>query len=227
MKLGSTTVAQRFLFDRRFDSAAKLEAEASPEPPPPVFSLDDLEQARAEGAAQGRAAALAEANAQIQAERCRDQTLLAIAEHLSALHGELKAAADRAGRDAVRVAETLVRKLLPDLYARHGSAEIEALVTTTLAQLPSDHSIGIRVAPSLLAELAPLLQLRAEERGLAEPLRVSADAAIAVGDCAIDWAGGGLLRDHASLWRDVTALIDETAGPRATPEAAETGGQHV
>ncbi|QLH39196.1 MAG: hypothetical protein HWD60_09930 [Defluviicoccus sp.] len=181
-----------------------------PRPPAPAFSFADLEQARDEGIAQGRAAALADVQVQIDAERTRDTTLLAIAERLSTIQDDVRAAADQAGRDAVRIAETMVRTLMPDLYARHGAGEIEAMVETALAQLPTDQMITVRIAPALSEELAPLLKQRAEDHGLGEQLRVCGDGAVAPGDCALEWAGGGLLRDQNSLWRDIEALIEET-----------------
>lgn len=202
---------RRFLFDRRFDvRAAHEDVDTHAEPPAPVFTLADVEQARAEGATEGRAAALAEVQAQIDAERSRDTTLLAIAERLSAIQAEISAAADQAGRDAVRIAETMVRTLMPDLYARHGAGEIEAMVEAALAQLPTDQMITVRIAPALSEELTPLLKQCADDRGLGEQLRVCSDGAVAPGDCALEWAGGGLLRDQNSLWRDIEALIEET-----------------
>lgn len=220
--------ARRFLFDRRFDAKTVHEvADVPAEPPAPVFTLADLEQARAEAGAQGRATALAEMQAQMEAERSRDSTLLAIAERLSAIHADVHAAADQACRDAVRIAEVMVRKLMPNLYARNGASEIEALVAATLAHLPTEQAITVRVAPALTDELTPLLTLRAEQLGLGERLKVCGDATVAPGDCALEWVGGGLMRDRNSLWRDIEALIDETAGPRNRLAAPTTGEDHA
>jgi flagellar assembly protein FliH len=225
----SNPFVQPFLFDRRFDYGGREHAdEAPPEPPAPVFSLADLEAARADGVTLGRAEALAEAQVQLKAGQMQGATLQAVCERLSLALDQIDAAAGQATRDAIQIAAAIARRLLPSLYARHGASEVEELVAATLSGLPSDSSVSIRLAPSMAESLAPLLLQRAKEYGRGDRLHVSGDASVAEGDCAMEWMGGGLLRNRESLWREIEILIEQEAGPlrhgAAEPEEGHERG---
>src|SRR5512134_1742712 len=132
--------AQRYLFDRSFQAElpgrqfAKASAELSAVAPP-AYSKGDLDRARAEGVALGRAEALAECNIEREIGRLRQATLDAIAGRLGELLTNSAEASERATRDGVAIAAAIARKLLPRLYRERACSELEELITGVLARI--------------------------------------------------------------------------------------------
>ena len=230
--------AQRYLFDRSFEAqlpggqlataSAELSAVA-----PPAYSKGDLDRARAEGVALGRAEALAECNIEREIGRLREATLDAIAGRLGELLAESAQASEHAARDAVAVAAVIARKLLPRLYRERACSELEELITRVLAAIGDQPKAMVRISPALVDELAPLIEASIAAGGHDQRLTVLGDPAIQEGDCRIDWPGGGVIRDEGLLWREIDALLCECVahGPPhslSLPAVADgTGATHV
>ncbi len=230
--------AQRYLFDRSFEAqlpgrqfataSAELSAVA-----PPAYSKGDLDRARAEGVALGRAEALAECNIEREIGRLRQATLDAIAGRLGELLAESAQASEHATRDAVAVAAVIARKLLPRLYRERACSELEELITRVLAAIGDQPKAMVRISPALVDELAPLIEASIAAGGHDQRLTILADPAIQEGDCRIDWPGGGVIRDEGLLWREIDALLCECVADRppnslSLPSVADgTGATHV
>ncbi|MBK8174565.1 MAG: hypothetical protein IPK66_04560 [Rhodospirillales bacterium] len=217
----ATAQIQRFLFERRFDLPAPQEAPAEPEPEaPPVFSAEDVERARAEGHAVGREQANAEWASKEHHEATLRASLDGIGERLQALQAVVGEARAQAERDAVLIAGVIAKRLLPVRYRENAIPEIEHLVATVLPRLAEETSINIAVAASLFPELGPRLEALALGNDLDGRLRITADAALPAGDCRMEWRGGGIVRDHAALWREVDVLVGEITGAAGTTSQA-------
>lgn len=230
--------AQRYLFDRSFEAqlpgrqfataSAELSAVA-----PPAYSKEDLDRARAEGVALGRAEALAECNIERETGRLRQATLDAIAGRLGELLANAAEASEHAARDAVAVAAVIARKLLPRLYRERACSELEELITRVLAGIGDQPKATVRIAPALVDELAPLIEASIAARSHDQRLTILGDPAIQEGDCRIDWPGGGVIRDEGLLWHEIDALLCECVahGPPPSPSlpsvADGTGATHV
>ncbi len=78
----------------------------------------------------------------------------------------------------------------------------------------------VRVNDALYAEARERLEEIAQARGFGGKLVVLAEPGIAPGDCRIEWADGGIVRDRAAT----EAAIDDTVGryvaARRPPESA-------
>ena len=227
------------MFDRWFDtvlpdgppvSASTSEYPVSVEP---AYTAEDMQRARADGIALGRAEAVAEYDIERESERRRQDTLAAVAERLAELLARSAQAAEEAGRDALAVAGAVARKLLPRFYQEHACSEIEGFVEGILARTQDEPTVIVRISPTLVADLAPGIEAALAANGHEKRLRVLADPAVAVGDCRIEWSGGGIVRDQAVLWREIDALMAECVGaveaPPATPPCPRlaTGEEHV
>jgi flagellar assembly protein FliH len=209
------------LFGEDFDSA--------PPPPPepeviePTFSAAELEAARDEGFESGRAAALAEAAAADHA--AIREAVARIAEHL---HDARDAAADVATRCAEAVARVLLDSLsvaLPALCARHGDAELAAVMATLLPALAQEPAITVRVHPHHAAALGH--EIERLDPDVAARCRVVGAAAMAPGDLQVAWRNGNATREVSKLWDQVaealgaTGLLDAEA---AVQEEASIAG---
>ena len=206
--------AQRFKFDRCFDGRLQDLGDAA-DRPNPLYTADDVAGARAQGYAEGHASACAAAEAQRQAFELRlDQTLGAMTREMGSLLEQTNAATAEIGRQAALVAAAVGRKLLPRLYRENACAEIEDFITRTFQQLPSDRPVTVRIATASTCDLASRIAAAAAANGLEKSVRMLGDGSMAEGDCRIEWAGGGVLRDQERLWREIEALIDDVATPR-------------
>jgi flagellar assembly protein FliH len=112
----------------------------------------------------------------------------------------------RLATEAVEVAVAVARKLSSELIAREPLAEISALANDCFRHLVATPHVVVRVNDALLATAREALDEIIRKRGLDSRLVVMAEPDIALGDCRIEWADGGIIRDSAAI----AAVIDET-----------------
>jgi flagellar assembly protein FliH len=112
----------------------------------------------------------------------------------------------RVEAEAVEVAIATGRKLSAELIAREPFAEIEALAAGCFRDLVATPHVVVRINDALYAEAQTKLSDIARQTGFEGRLLILAEPDIAVGDCRIEWADGGMTRDQAKT----EAQIDET-----------------
>jgi flagellar assembly protein FliH len=220
--------AHRYLFDRSFETelsgslSAAAPAEAV-EVTSPAHTSQDLDRARAEGVALGRAEAIAECNIEREMGRLRQAALDAIAGRLGELVANSADASEHAVRDGLAIAATIARKLLPRFYRERACSELEELITRVLEGIVDAPKVTVHISPALVDELTPLIKASVAAGGHDQQLTILGDPAIDDGDCRIDWPGGGIIRDHALLWREIDALLaDCAAGVPGTQSLSPT-----
>ena len=157
-----------------------------------------LKLAEVETAAHRRGYEDARTDAGIEAERRMADALEHIAVSLAAASDALKAIEARLECEAVEVAVAVARKLAPALIACEPFAEISALASSCFRELIASPHIAVRVNDELYAATREKLDAIARARGFEGRLVVLAQEDIALGDCRIEWADGGLSRDRAS-----------------------------
>lgn len=191
----------KYLFDLDFAASGK---------PATSIALADhaalLAEAETRGFRNGFGAAEAEAAA--NASRRISEALEEISHTLEALAGRLNAIEGRWEAEAVEVAVAVASKLAPELITREPFAEIAALATECFRQLVAAPHIVVRLSESVYETARKQLEDIAQRVGFEGRLVVMAEPAIAVGDCRIEWADGGINRDRASA----EAAIAEAVG---------------
>ena len=207
------TQARKFLFDTSFDAVwdADPGGEGEDGAKAPVFTEAELEQARAECLESGREAGFREAAASIEQTIAR--ALEAIAGQLPDLKETVVQDARRRDSEALAAAMAVLRKLFADLTARHGLAEVEALVAECLERIREEPRVVIRVADPLLDSLRARLDALAEGCGFEGKIVLLAEEGLGAGDARVEWADGGAERDTAGIWRQVEDIL-----ARAAPE---------
>jgi flagellar assembly protein FliH len=183
------TAPSKFMFD--VDFAAPKVANTIP--------LADhharLGEAEQKGYREGFAAGQKEAEA-LTARRLAT-TLEKIGQTLAALAGGLQAIENRLEAEAVEVATAVARKLSAELVAREPLVEIEALVRDCFRHLTATPHVVVRVGDELYPHILERLDGIASESGFQGRLVVLAEPDIRDGDCRIEWADGGMVRDSA------------------------------
>jgi flagellar assembly protein FliH len=165
-------------------------------------------EARATAYRDGVAAAVAEAEARaaLAIER--------IAARVEELSRELAGIEARLEAEAVEVAVAVARKLAPELIAREPLAEIAALARGCFAQLVAAPHVVVRVSDALHAGAREQLDQTARLQGFDGRLIVLGEPEIAPGDCRIEWADGGIVRDRAATDAAIAEAVHRYAAAR-------------
>jgi len=104
------------------------------------------------------------------------------------------------------VAVAVAAKLAPALIAREPFAEIAALATECFHHLVSTPLVTVRIAPDIHEKAKEKIEEIARTRGFDARLAILPDESLAAGDCRVEWADGGVIRDHTAT----ASAIDET-----------------
>ena len=196
------TARAKFLFDADFGPVKDTV--------PPRITPEQHQAAitAAESRGYQRGMAAAEAQARTEAERRTAAAYERIANVLAGLAGEMKAIEGRLEAEAVNVAVAVASRLAGAMLAREPLAEISALATECFNAFLAAPHVVVRVNNALYDAARQRLDEIARGRGFEGRLVVLGEAEIALGDCRIEWADGGVIRDSAA----VAAAIDDLVG---------------
>lgn len=138
------------------------------------------------------------------------QGVAGLAQDLGAIEAKLEA-------ESVEVAFAVSRKLAPELIAAEPFGDIAALASACFRQLIAAPHVVIRVAESIYETAHKRLEDIARLHGFEGRLVVLAEPALALGDCRIEWADGGLARDRAATEATISEAVGRyVAARRAT-----------
>ena len=216
----------KFLFDLDFAG----NAERKPSEPMIPLAEHAVKIAEAETAAHRRGYAEAQSDAGVEADRRIAAALEKIAASLAVANDALQAIEARLECEAVEVAVAVARKLAPALIAREPFAEIATLASECFKQLIAAPHIAVRVNDSLYATARQKLEDIVRARSFEGRLVVLAEPDIAVGDCRIEWADGGINRDRASADAAIGEAVARYVGARRNQagahEPSDIAGSH-
>lgn len=163
-----------------------------PEPADPVFTAADMEAARAEGHATGRA----ESDHGLMATRVQMLGLVGLGMHDATAAATL--VAEAASEAIARTMLGAMAACLPALCTQHGEAELRALARALLPNLVDEPRITVRLNPLMVAGLTlELAELNPDVAG--RVVLLPADQ-MAPGDVRISWQDGSAVR-HAGQAR--------------------------
>ncbi len=161
---------------------------------------DAKEEAYRQGVEEGRR--LQADHETIHLTACLD----AIAARLEIATIEMRRLEDNARKEALAFAQIFARKLAGRMLETAPVQAIEATARAIFNDLRGTLHVAVRVTPSLVDACKTRIGLLMRENGLEAKLFVFPDPDIPSGDCRIEWADGGIVRDHAKL----EALIDRS-----------------
>lgn len=189
-----------FNFNRDFSKAASGTAfvdRASQVPVAYSQHLDALEAARREAHQQG----VVEGRALQQDDEARAlaASLAQILACMEVATRDFRAIEEASRREALDFALIFARKLTGRLIDNAPTQTIEATARAIFNDLRGSPHVAVRVAPALVDVCKVRLSLLMRENGLEPKLFVFPDPDIGPGDCRIEWADGGIVRDRAKL----------------------------
>jgi flagellar assembly protein FliH len=204
------SAAKKFLFDVDFSGPA----DGKPADAPIKRAELAAKLAEAEKAAHSAGYAQAQTDARVAFDRRVADALERIAAGLAAANDALAAVETRLECEAVDVAVAVARKLAPALIAREPFAEIAALAGDCFRQLIAAPHVAVRVNDALYAVAKEKLDEIVRARNFEGRLVVLAEPDIAVGDCRVEWADGGINRDSAAADAAIGEAINDYISAR-------------
>jgi flagellar assembly protein FliH len=133
-------------------------------------------------------------------------------------------------RDAAALAIATARTLAGKLVDAQPLPEIEALIESCLGPLRTVPHLVIRLRAADADALRQRLEPLAERAGFAGRLVVLGEDGIAAGDCRIEWADGGIVRDREKALAAIEAAVDRRfakVGGLSAIEAPANAGSEV
>jgi flagellar assembly protein FliH len=182
----------KFLFDVDFAAPADQRS---------TLSLADHEAKCAAREAQAYQRGMEAAHAQIDAN-ARQQiadALTRIGGGIEELGQTLPDIESRLQTEAVEIAAAIAGKLAPELIAREPFAEIAALVAECFQHLTSKPHVVVRVNDEVYESARQQIEEIARARSFEGRLVVLAEPDIGIGDCRIEWADGGIVRNRSQI----------------------------
>lgn len=201
---------RKYLFDlNNFDdSASRDKPEEDLPPPPPVFSLGDLERAEQSGFERGREAALEES------KLSREQY---IAGQISFFHDQIRSLLlaeqmreRKFEEEVLRLCRTMFSHCFPTLSAKHSIDETIRMIEDVLKN-QDQSKIMIEVPLSdydeIAAQMAGLLEI--------EGPRIHLEGAddLNPGDCRMKWENGGAFRHQSEIVEKIMQQLEELLAP--------------
>ena len=189
----------KYMFDEDFATGEK-----------PTITVIEAERRRQDGEAQAYRNGFAAGQAKTQGEAAQRAAaaLAVIADSIQRLDRALSGIEARLETEAVEVAVAVAAKLAPQLIARQPFEEISALATECFHQQVATPHIVVHIAADIYDIAKERLEEIARARGFEGRLMVNADPAMAPGDCRIEWADGGIIRNQSAT----LSAIDEAVG---------------
>jgi flagellar assembly protein FliH len=196
-----------FTFGRDFTRPEQRGGQDAPRRTPVQPAEHDrlLEEARAAGFEAGVAEGRRQ-QADHEAIRLAN-CLEALAARMEIAMIEMRRLEDQARGEALSFARLFARKLSGTLIAAAPITFIEDTAAAIFQDLRGSPHVAVRVEPSLVDGCKAELARKLKENGMETKLFVFPDPDIELGDCRIEWADGGIVRDRKALEASIDRAV--------------------
>lgn len=198
----------KFLFDVDFSAPDKARERAAT----PAEIAARVAQAEAQAYRNGFEAGQRESHA--ESERRTAASFQQIGNSIAAIAAQFAEIEGRLQTEAVNIAVASARKLSGSLIEAEPLTEITELVSDCFKHLVSTPHLVIRINDGLYEQARDTFERMAKQSGFAGRLIVLAEPDLAVGDCKIEWADGGVVREVATIDAKITELVERYVASR-------------
>jgi len=199
----------KYLFDEDFAAGEK-----------PTITLVEHERRRADAESQAYRNGFSAGQEQARNETAEHvaTALALISDSLDRLHRTLTGIEARLETEAVEVAVAVAGRLAPELIACEPLTEISALATDCFRHLVQTPHVTVHVGADIYDSAKHKLEEIAQVRGFEGRLTVHSDAAMAPGDCRIEWTDGGVVRDQAAIRSTIDDVVARYVAARSSAQ---------
>lgn len=220
--MGKMVSPSKFQFNVDFSAPPEPEVVEPPKPEIPMIPVAEhqalLQKAKDQAFEEGRIAALKE-HQSLQDTLLTEEVGRLIASMETVLHtiDEAQAAQEQ---DSVNLAFMVARRLCAHLIARQPMTEIMALITECLGPLRRSPHVVVRINERDVEALKKRIDPVVHEKGFEGRIVILGEPEIARGDCHIEWADGGIIRDRKALEKEIDGSIKSYLLARANKKKA-------
>jgi flagellar assembly protein FliH len=190
------------MFERSFDHTSGVRV---PERKPVTLKPDQYDALRKEchdeGYTEGKKAGLDDQTAQLMA------LIAVIGTKIDGIVNNMAAIQKQSEEGMRRMALAIARKFLPEFTAKNGMQEIEALLTEVMGEMVHEPRLVVRVHESQFDVLNEKITALTAQKAYAGKIVLLADAEIAIGDCRVEWADGGMERNSQAMWDKIEKAV--------------------
>jgi flagellar assembly protein FliH len=191
----------KFLFDMDFSAPDKTRER----PATPSEIAQKIASAEARAYRDGYEAGQREASA--ESDRRSALALEEIGIGIQGIASRFSGIETRMETEAVDVAVAVARKLCGALVSGEPLAEITGLVRDCFSHLVSAPHLVLRINDSLYDAARERIERLAKQSGFEGRLVILAEPEIETGDCRIEWADGGVVRERAAIDAKINELV--------------------
>jgi flagellar assembly protein FliH len=195
------TAPAKFLFDTDFGAPSKTRER------PSTAAEVAQKVAAAEAAAYRSGYDAAQREAKAESDRRGALALEEIKIAIQSIAAGFAGIETRMETEAVEVAVAVARKLCEELIAAEPLGEITGLVQECFSQLVATPHLVVRINDQLYEMAHEKIERLAKQSGFAGRLVILAEPEIATGDCRIEWADGGVVRERASVEAKISEFV--------------------
>ncbi len=207
---------KKFLFDvHNFDGNNDKDSDeelVEVEPPPPVFSMDELNAAKAAAYEQGKQDGIREALTRIEQQTA--DVLSVIRDHFAILFD----AEDRRSRtfekESVQLGYTIFAKAFPALNRRFGMEEVKTAIIDILETAREQPEIIIDVPPDYVSAIQHHIDGLFRQEG-GPRCTVRGNDALGPGQCKMAWVNGSAMRNGTHLADQIRVQIEHVLADKA------------
>lgn len=195
------TIKAKFLFDRSFDEPlADQEIR-----PLPGFSAADVEAARQQGLAEGRKLGGEAARGAFEKEML--EAMRAVESGLAEVMRQQGAGIAALRETAARLGLAVGRKLSANFARMAPAAEVEAVILRCIDEQRDEPRLVVRASDAVIEALRPGVDAFAARGGYEGQIVLLPDEGAGPGDCRIEWADGGAVRDENALAERIAEIV--------------------
>jgi flagellar assembly protein FliH len=198
----------KFLFDTDFSAPHKARERAAT----PTEIAQQVAQAESRAYRAGYDAAQHEAK--VESDRRAALAFEQIGVAIQTIASRFSGIEDRIATEAVDVAVAVARQLSGELIAAEPLAGVTALVADCFRHLVSTPHLVIRINEQLYEAGRDRFEQLARQSGFQGRLIVLAEPDIEAGDCKIEWADGGVVRERAAIDAKISELVESYVASR-------------
>ncbi|MFN7186165.1 MAG: hypothetical protein ACK5WQ_06430 [Alphaproteobacteria bacterium] len=197
----------------------RQDAEAAPlevPPPPPTFSLEEMEAAKASAQKKGYDEGMAAGLAQTATEQAkRNDATRALMEQMAREFQTLQAGYDallmQQGKEVSQLVSLVARQIAGDALDRRSHLMIEAMIARCLPSVLLKPRVVVEVHADMLDQVQGQIITLFREASYDGDFIVRAGAQIAKHDLRVDWLSGYAERNTEALWQEVNRLLQEVS----------------
>jgi len=197
----------KYLFDHDFAPVQKAAT---------TISLAEHKTLLGEAETRGYRNGFQAAEAEMKAETARRLAIALeqVGDMLGIMAQGLKGIEARLEAEACDVAHAVASKLAPALIAREPLAEINALAVDAFRQLLASPHVVVRVSDKIYDAAREKMEEISRHVGFEGRLVMLGEPDIAEGDCRIEWADGGVIRDREAAQTLITETVNRFIAAR-------------